>query len=61
MSPKRGKYSARTSRWLEFEGEGSPQSQKPKTSTPTSVSEKIWKMPLINPAGSILNPKNKHC
>ena len=25
------------------------------------VCEKIWKMPLINPAGSILNPKNKHC
>ena len=31
-------YSARTSRWLEFEGEGSLQSQKPKTSTPTSNS-----------------------
>ena len=32
-----GNYSARTSRWLEFEVEGSPQFQKPKTSTPTST------------------------
>ena len=32
----RENHSARTSRWLEFEGKGSPQFQKPKTSTPTS-------------------------
>ena len=38
----RGKYSARTSRWLEFEGEGSPQSQKPKTSTPKFLT--FWKL-----------------
>ena len=31
----RESHSARTSRWLEFEGKGSPQFQKPKTSTPT--------------------------